>query len=162
MFSNLRDEIIKLNSDVKTVAGCERAKNLRGKLLKIGIPLAAGGFLGAFVCFILFATAGFDAFGENGPTARLLVPFILFLPCGAVGAIGSTIAGLGLKIVVTDYASNLVDETVGNHCPSCGEGVEGDQVFCAKCGTKLKKTCPDCQYDNGGEDEYCRKCGKKL
>ena len=81
MFKNLQETIHALNADVKNVANCEKAKRLRKKLLSIGLPLAIGGFVGVFVCFILFATAGFDAFGPNGFTARIIVPFVLFLPC---------------------------------------------------------------------------------
>ncbi len=58
MFKGLTEEIIRLNNSAKTVANCEKAKNLRKKLLSIGLPMAILGFIGIFVCIILFMTAG--------------------------------------------------------------------------------------------------------
>lgn len=162
MFKNLEEEIKALNSDVKSVANCEKAKNLRKKLLSIGLTMAIVGFVGVFVCFVLFATAGFDAFGENGFTARVLVPFFLFIPCGIIGGIGSTIASYGFKIVVVGYTTNLIDETVGNNCPKCGDKINQDEIFCSKCGFQVKKECPECKTINSHKDKFCKKCGKEL
>lgn len=162
MFANLRDTIKALNSDVNTVANCEKAKKLRKRLLSIGLPMAIVGFAGALVCFILFATAEAKAFGDDGFTPRLLIPFVLFVPCGAIGGIGATIASLGFRIVITGYASGLINETVGNKCRGCGENVSAEMLFCPKCGTKLKKTCSACKHENDYKNEYCEKCGNKL
>lgn len=162
MFKNLQETIKALNSDVKNVANCEKAKKLRKKLLAIGLPLAIGGFLGVFICFALFATAGFDAFGPNGFTARVMIPFLLLLPCGLIGGIGSSISSLGFKIVITGYTTNLIDGTVGNTCPKCGETISTEMQFCAKCGTKVKKECSNCKHVNKHKNEYCEKCGTKL
>ncbi len=163
MFNGLREEIKKLNGDVKTVANCEKAKTLRKKLLSIGIPIAVLGFLGVFVCFILFATAGSDGFKSGGGfSARLLIPFILFIPFGIVGCIGATIAGMGFKILVTGYATKLVDETVGNNCPACGDPIDGDETFCSACGARVKKECPSCHTVNPAKDKFCKKCGTPL
>ncbi len=163
MFKNLQETIKALNADVKNVANCEKAKKLRKKLLSIGMPLAICGFLGVFVCFVLFATAGFKAFKPNGGfTARILVPFILIIPCAAIGGIGSTLTSLGLKIVITGYTTNLIDEAVGNNCPNCGETITEETQFCTKCGTKVRKTCSQCKHVNNYKDKYCEKCGNKL
>lgn len=162
MFKGLTEEIKRLNNSAKTVANCEKAKALRKKLLSIGLPMAIIGFLGAFVCFILFATAGFGAFSDNGFSARILIPFILTIPCFVVGAIGAIIAGLGLKILITGYTTNIIDETVGNNCPNCGDVITDEEVFCSKCGTKLKVECPDCKTINSVKNNHCSKCGKKL
>ena len=132
MFKKLQETINSLNADVKNVTNCEKAKKLRKKLLAIGLPLAIGGFLGVFICFVLFATAGFDAMGPNGFSARIMVPFLLLIPCGIVGGIGSTIASLGFKIVITGYTTNLINETVGNNCPNCGETIGSEMYFCSK------------------------------
>ena len=109
MFTNLSNEIKELNSDVKNVANSKRAKKLRKKLLSFGIPIAIIGYVGVFVCLILFATAGFDAFDEHGFTARVLVPFFLTIPCAVVGAFGARLASFGFKIVIAGYSSNLID-----------------------------------------------------
>ena len=162
MFKNLQETIKALNADVKNVANCEKAKKLRKKLLTIGLPLAIGGFLGVFICFALFATAGMNAFGPNGFTARRLGPFWLFMPCGVVGAIGSMIASLGFKIVVTGYTTNLINETVGNNCPNCGETINSEMIFCSKCGSKVKNECSNCKHINSHKSDYCEKCGTKL
>ena len=162
MFKNLQETIKALNADIKNVANCEKAKKLRKKLLTIGLPLAICGFLGVFICFALFATAGFDAFGGNRFTARIMVPFLLFIPCGIVGSIGSVLTSLGLKIVVTGYATNLINETVGNNCPKCGETINSEMLFCTKCGTKVRKECSKCKHVNNHKSDYCEKCGTRL
>ena len=162
MFKNLQETIKALNADVKDVANCEKAKNLRKKLIKIGLPLSIIGWLGVFVCFVLFATAGNAAFGPNGFSARLIVPMVLFLPLFIMGGIGSTIAGHGFNIVVTGYATNLIDEVVGNNCPNCGESINSEMCFCTKCGTAVRKECPNCKHVNDVKNEYCAKCGTKL
>ena len=162
MFKNLIETIKSLNADVKNVANCEKAKKLRKKQLTIGLSFAIVGFLGSFVCTVLIQTAGFDAFGENGFSARLLVPSILCMPFAIVGVIGIIIAALGFKIVVTGYATNLIAETVGNNCPNCGETINSEMCFCTKCGTKLRKECQKCKHINNYKSEYCEKCGNKL
>ncbi len=162
MFKNITQQIAELNNSAKTVANCERAKKMRKKLLSIGIPMAVVGFLGAFTCFVLFATAGLSSFGSHGPSARMIVPFCLFLPCGFVGAIGASITAMGMKILVTGYATDLIDEAIGEHCPNCGDIISVGEIFCSKCGTKLQNKCPDCGTVNGHGDSFCRNCGKQL
>ncbi len=162
MFKQLNEEIIRLNNSAKTIANCEKAKRLRKKLLSIGIPLTIIGFGGVFICFIAFATAGMDAFDSNGFTPRVLIPFFMFIPCAVVGGIGSSIANLGFKILITGYTTNIIDETVGNNCPNCGDVIDADEFFCTNCGTKLKCECPNCQTINSYKNKYCSRCGKEL
>lgn len=162
MFHNLQETIKALNADVNNVANCEKAKKLRKRLLSVGLPMAIIGFVGVIVCFILFATAGFDAFGDKGFTPRVLVPFILFLPCMAIGSIGAVISSFGFRIIITGYAANLINETVGDRCPECGETVNLKMSFCPKCGAKLKKVCSVCGRENELKNDYCEKCGNKL
>ena len=162
MFNNLREEIRLLNSDVNNVANSEKAKNLRKKLITIGLILTVLGFGGAFVCFILFITAGMSAFGDNGFTARVLIPFILLMPLSVVGSVGGTLLRMGFNIVVTGYASNLIEETVWERCPNCGDKITKEELFCDKCGHKLRSKCPECGHINEPNAEYCIKCGCKL
>ncbi len=157
MFKGLQEEIKKLNKDVKNVANCEKAKALRKKLLTIGLTMAILGGIGVLTCFTLFATAGMGGFSP-----RIMIPFILFLPCGVVAGIGVSIAQLGFQILVTGYTANLVDEVVGNNCPTCNDIISEDEMFCSKCGTKLKSECPDCKTINAATDKFCKKCGKQL
>ena len=162
MFRNLRETIIALNADTNNVANCQKAKNLRKKLLSIGLPIAIIGYLGLFVCFILIVTAGFAAFDDDGFTARFIVPYVIFVPCGIIGSIGAKIASLGFKIVVAGYTSNLINDTVGNICPNCKQTISKEMTFCSKCGTKLNKECPNCKQVNTFNDNFCSKCGTKL
>lgn len=162
MFESLTAEITRLNNSAKTVANCEKAKNLRKKLLSIGLSMAIPGFIGLFLCFILFVTAGSNAFGDHGFTARVMVPFLLFIPCGIIGSIGAAIAQLGFKILITGYTTNLIDECVGNNCPNCGDVITEEEIFCSKCGTKLKYECQNCKTINSLKNKYCSKCGKEL
>lgn len=163
MFTELREEIKNLNADVSNVANCEKAKALRKKLLTIGLTLAIIGGIAMFTCFVLFVTAGDGAFEESGGfTARLIVPFVLFVPFGVVMGIGWELASLGFKIVVTGYATKLIDDAVGNNCPKCGDPIDADEMFCSKCGEPVRIVCASCQTVNSAKDEFCRKCGKKL
>lgn len=164
MFKNLNETVKALNADVNNVANCEKAKSLRKKLLAIGLPMAICGFLGAFVCFAVFAVTAvtsMNAMSFSVPTG-IVIPFILFIPCGVVGGIGLNIASIGFKIVITGYTTNLVNETVGNNCPKCGETIELGSSFCPKCGERLKKRCEACNHVNSHKNDYCENCGKKL
>ena len=163
MFRNLEDTIKQLNADVNNVANCEKAKQLRKRLLSIGLPMTIGGFLGVFVCFAMFAISGYSSASTgNTNIAGTVIPFILFIPFGVVAGIGSMITSLSLKIVITGYTSNLIHETVGNICPSCGETIKPETVFCPKCGTQVKNECPNCKFINKSTNKFCEKCGKSL
>lgn len=162
MFKGLRDTIKALNADVSNVANCEKAKKLRKTLLKIGIPMAVLGFGGVFTCFILFTVLSFKNTANMSMDTTFLIPFFLIIPCAIVGGLGATLTSLGLKIVITGYATNLIDEVVGNNCPKCGNPINPDMPFCKKCGHKLVKTCPECNHENDHESDFCEKCGAKL
>jgi hypothetical protein len=162
MFRNLKETIRALNANVNDIANCEKAKRLRKKLIKIGTTLAICGFLGVLICFVLFATAGHGAMGPQGFSARIIVPFILIIPCAVVGGIGAMLASLGFKIVITGYATNLINQTIGDECPNCGKPIESEMYFCSRCGTKIRKECLNCKHINHYKNDYCEKCGSKL
>lgn len=162
MFRNLLETIKALNANVNDIANCERAKRLRKKLLKIGFIMAVCGILGVLICFVLIATAGHGAMDPNGFSGRIIVPFILLILCGIVGVIGVVLASLGFKIVITGYATNLIDQTIGDSCPNCGKTVDFEMNFCPRCGTKIRKVCSNCKHINHYKNNYCEKCGSKL
>lgn len=159
MFRSLQETIKALNADVNNVANCQKAKKLRKKLLLIGLPLAIIGFIGTFICFALFIINGSNS---TGFSTKFLVPFLLIIPCFAIGGIGSSIASLGFKIIITGYTSNLINETVGNNCPYCGSNINSETYFCPKCGKEIKKECSNCKHINNNQNDYCEKCGTKL
>ena len=164
MFSGLRNEIVKLNGDVNNVANSEKAKKLRKKLLTIGITLTVLGFGGVITCFTLFVVNGVSNFNSSsfGPGPGIIIPFILFVPCGLIGGIGTMITHMGFSIVITGYTANLIEETVTLKCPDCGDPISEKELFCTKCGRKLKNKCPKCGYINELDDKYCCKCGSEL
>ena len=164
MFNGLRNEIYELNKDVNNVANSAKAKKLRRKLLGIGIPLAILGFGGMITCFILFVVFSIGNFNSSsfGPSPAMIVPFCLFVPMGFLGGIGMMITHLGLSIAITGYASNLINETVTQKCPECGDPISANELFCTKCGHKLRNQCSKCGFVNEPNDKFCAKCGNEL
>ena len=165
MFKGLQETIKALNADVNNVTNCEKAKKLRKNLLLIGLPIAIIGFLGMFTCITLFVincVGSRPDFTTTTFPTKILVPFLLIIPCFAIGGIGSSIASLGFKIVITGYTTNLINETVGNNCPNCGETIGSEMYFCSKCGAKVRKECSNCKHINNYKSYYCEKCGTKL
>lgn len=161
MFNGLRNEIAELNNDVNNVANSTKAKKLRKKLLGIGLTLAILGFGGVITCFALFVINGVtNTSFEPGP--GIIVPFILFVPCGFVGGIGMMIAHLGFSIAIAGYASNIYSETVILKCPECGDPISTGELFCTKCGHKLRNQCSKCGHINEPNDKFCAKCGNEL
>lgn len=161
MFKNLQNTITKLNADVSDTLNQEKAKKLRKKLIAIGLSLAIIGFVGVFVCFTLFATAGFDAFGEHGFTARVIVPFVLFIPFGMLGGVGSMLASLGFKILIAGETTKFVDKSINVRC-ECGNMIKTDVKFCPACGKQVRKTCSKCNTVNDPNSKFCTNCGEKL
>ena len=159
MFNNLRNTIKELNSDVNNVANSEKATKLRKKLIKIGLCIAIPGFVSVLAGFIMFMignmTAGFGC-------AVSIIGFVLFLLGGPTGGIGMLIASYGFNILVAGKTSQLINETVGNNCPKCGDTITAEELFCSKCGTKLKIQCPKCNHVNQHSNDYCVICGEQL
>ena len=158
---SIGEEWIKaLNAEVAKTANTEKAKWIRNNLLIGGGILAVVGFGGVFTCFILFATAGEAAFGSNGFTPRVLVPFLLFIPCGVVGALGRVLVKMGLAVVVAGVTTKYVDN-LNLKCTACGRNVKADEKFCPACGAVVRSVC-NCGTENDNTSKFCKGCGKKL
>ena len=56
----------------------------------------------------------------------------------------------------------IKNETVTLKCPDCGDPISEKELFCTKCGCKLKNKCDKCGFVNELDDKYCAKCGNKL
>ena len=172
MCSNLRNIVKELNYDISDVANSEKAKKLRKTLLCIGIPMLVIGIVGTITCFVLFVIGGVNQQpqlptnpGEGvslGFPSEMLIPFFLIIPCFIIFALGVELTSLGLKIIATGFTSKLIDETVGNNCPNCGNEILKNNSFCPKCGTKLVKKCPNCNHENDNKSDYCVNCGTSL
>lgn len=161
MFEGLRETIKGLNNDVKDVANCQRAKKLKRRLLIIGLLLAIIGYVGLFTCIAMFII-NCTKNNTHSLTLAMIIPLVILLPFVVIANMGSKLASLGFKIIITGYTSSLVDETVGNNCPKCGTHIQGEKNFCPKCGYQLNKKCPQCGFVNNLNNEHCEKCGKKL
>ena len=171
MFKDLEKTIKRLNSNVSSVTNCRKAKELRQKLLIIGGLLIAVGIAGALTCVIMGIRGmmtSFDNFtnleskNRFGSAGNSFMFFIYAIPFLAILAVGIKVLRLGLSILVTGYATKLIDQTVGNNCPNCGQAIEDNKSFCPKCGYQLIKECENCGFANHFKNEYCEKCGKKL
>lgn len=159
--SKLTDYIKELNANIADVATSEKAKKLRKKLFIAGGICSVVGFLGLITCFILFATAGFGAFGDNGFTARVLVPFCLFPVFGLFAGVGTWLIRIGFSILVGGEGSKFIDKTMNHRC-ECGYTIKDGDLFCPNCGKVVRKTCPNCGTPQEPGAQFCKKCGTKI
>lgn len=155
-----------LAAKAKQTTNSEEAKQIKDKLIRIGITLIVVGFLGAFICFIAFAVLAFSNVMhhdfESGLGFLFLIPFFLLIPFFSVGTIGVICLKLGLGIIIAKATTNFIDQN--SYCPNCGDVVEADEKYCKKCGKPLlaAKVCEACQTENDMESKYCKNCGHKL
>ncbi len=155
-----------LAAKAKQTTNSKEAKQIRDKLIRIGIGMTVFGFLGAFICFIVFVVLAFSNVMQHdfnsGISFLFLIPFFLLIPFFCVGTIGVLCLKLGLGIVVAKAATDFIDQN--SYCPNCGDVVEADEKYCKKCGKPLlaTKICPSCKTENDMESKYCKNCGHRL
>ena len=160
MFNQIKETIRNLNANVNDIANSQKAKELRHKLLTIGIVLMCVGGIGMLVCFTLFIVFSFQA--GTDISAAIIVPFVLIIPFTLVLSIGVMLIQLGLKIIIVGASSQIINKSLSAVCPNCGDQIDDDEVYCNKCGLKLRQTCPSCGTVNDADSDYCRKCGTRL
>lgn len=161
MLKTIKDAINEINSGLHDKVNNEKAIKLKKKLLNISIPLIIIGVIGITVSFVLFVTAGKNAFTDNGFSARIIIPMVTLIVFGFILAVGFSLLSLALKIVVTQYATNLISEETSEFCPVCHAKINENSVFCTSCGKQIKKQC-SCGQVNDLNSSFCSKCGKKL
>ncbi len=155
--------IKKLLLKAKKTTNTKEAKNIRKKLLTIGVVGIVLGFFMVVGGFIGFGMAGMNAV-QNFNTTFNPFPYIIvsFLGMGVL-AVGIYSTYAGLAIVVAGVTTSYLDTR--EKCPNCGDEIDKDELRCSHCGYDLSKginSCNDCGYDNKPGDLYCRKCGNKL
>lgn len=160
---NLKTTVKELNSNVNNVANTEKAKQLKDKLLKYGIPLSIVGGVGVLIAIIL-GVGAFSALMESKKVlpVAIILPIVFFVIFSALLSIGITFLIFGLKIMVVEYTSDIIEESFGCNCPKCGARINDQTVYCPTCGVLLKKECSNCKHINNPRATFCEKCGKKL
>jgi len=150
-----------LNAEVAKTANTEKAKRIRAHLLLWGGVLAVLGVGGVFTCFVLFVTGGMSLGVGEPPSARMLVPFFLFVPLGMVGALGAALIKMGLAVVVAGITTKYVDN-INLKCAACRRNVKADEKFCPACGAAVRLACMNCKTENDNTSTFCKGCGQKL
>lgn len=161
--TELKDTVKTLNANVADLASQEKAKTLRGKLIKYGIIGVAVGGISVFACFIAFTIGGFSAVESMsmGIPFGVLIPFFLFPVFGIVLGISQTVLKIGLSILIGGETAKYLDKNFTDRC-SCGSVITQDEIFCTSCGSEVRKTCSSCGSKQNPKSKFCNKCGNKL
>ncbi len=162
---NLNERIELLNRRQNDPTAYAEAESLKKKLNTWGLALTIIGSVGAVCCFLGFALGGMMSVRSFGSSSDfwIIVPWILFLPCGAVAAVGSSLRKKAKAILAlpTGNAREYVGG-VDMTCPNCGNEINIHMNFCAKCGKQVRLACPNCHHTNETDSLFCENCGKDL
>ena len=160
-FKHLGTVIKNLNSNLNDVVNSEKAKELRKKLIKIGSILLIIGIVSIVAAFTMFIIGGTNM-AFDGFSPLVIVGSVLIIPSFIAIAFGIMLIHYGLAIIITGYTTNVIDTSVGERCPKCGDPISAGEIYCTKCGEPLAKKCPSCGHANSVKSDYCEKCGTKL
>lgn len=110
-----------------------------GELVLLVGRIVAEIALGIWYCLLVIAWAYRKAYrmGVNGRLAVLAA----FFNYAAVAALYGMLKGT---------------------CANCGRVRCGNENFCDRCGSHLKKECPQCRQEVDRSPAYCSNCGNKL
>lgn len=135
--------IMQIAKDANGIVNNQKVNRIKKSLVIVGASLL---FLGIIMLII----------GILAAPALFFIAVILGLFPGAV------CLQLGVLLYIAGVGTRVLDKSI--KCPTCGNIIEDNEIFCSKCGTSLRaqKVCSECKTTNEPNDDFCRNCGHNL